>query len=316
MFIPILWMGGLVGRLFREFAVTLSVAIALSAVVSLTVTPAMCARLLKPEKERSQGWLARGAERAFAGLLGAYAAGLDGVLRFRRLTLLVTLGAVALTGYLGTVIPKGLFPQQDTGQLNGSAEAPQDVSYLTTRDRLQGVASAVLTDPDVHHAVAFIGGGAGSRASSGSLFVELRAKPARRLSADDVIARLRRTLGRVPGITVFLQSVQDVRIGGRASRTQYQYTLEDANLDELREWAPRLLAALRGVSALRDVATDQESAGLSLAIEVDRDSAARLGVSMQAVDETLADAFAQRQVAITHTELNAYRVILEAPGSM
>ncbi len=315
-FIPILWMGGLVGRLFREFAVTLSVAIALSAVVSLTVTPAMCARLLKPEKERSQGWLARGAERAFAGLLGAYAAGLDGVLRFRRLTLLVTLGAVALTGYLGTVIPKGLFPQQDTGQLNGSAEAPQDVSYLTTRDRLQGVASAVLTDPDVHHAVAFIGGGAGSRASSGSLFVELRAKPARRLSADDVIARLRRTLGRVPGITVFLQSVQDVRIGGRASRTQYQYTLEDANLDELREWAPRLLAALRGVSALRDVATDQESAGLSLAIEVDRDSAARLGVSMQAVDETLADAFAQRQVAITHTELNAYRVILEAPGSM
>ena len=315
-FIPILLMGGLVGRLFREFAVTLSVAIALSAVVSLTVTPAMCARLLRPERERSQGWLARGAERAFAGLLGAYAAGLDGVLRFRKLTLLVTLGAVALTGYLGYVIPKGLFPQQDTGQLNGTAEAPQDVSYLTTRDRLQGVASAVLTDPDVHHAVAFIGGGAGSRGSSGSLFVELRPKPARRLSADEVIARLRRTLGRVPGITVFLQSVQDVRIGGRASRTQYQYTLEDANLDELREWAPRLLAALRGVPALRDVATDQENAGLSLAIEVDRDSAARLGVSMQAVDETLADAFAQRQVAITHTELNAYRVILEAPASM
>jgi hydrophobe/amphiphile efflux-1 (HAE1) family protein len=313
-FIPILLMGGIVGRLFREFAVTLSLAIALSAVVSLTVTPAMCARLLKPASEHSRGWLYRVSERAFQGMLGAYGRGLDLVLRFRTLTLLVTLGAVALTGYLGYVIPKGLFPQQDSGQLMGAAEAPQDVSFLTTRDRLERVANAVLVDPDVRHAVAFIGGGA--RGSSGMLFIELREKPARTASADEVIARLRRTLGRVQGITVFLQSVQDVRIGGRASRTQYQYTLEDANLDELREWAPRLLSALRGVRELRDVATDQESAGLALAIDVDRDTAARLGISMQAVDETLADAFAQRQVAITHTELNNYRVILEAPASM
>ena len=315
-FIPILLMGGIVGRLFREFAVTLSVAIALSAVVSLTVTPAMCARLLKPASEHSQGRLYRVSESAFQAMLRAYGWGLDLVLRFRTLTLLVTLGAVALTGYLGYVIPKGLFPQQDSGQLMGAAEAPQDVSYLTARDRLERVANAALVDPDVRHAVAFIGGGGGARGSSGSLFIELREKPARTASADEVIARLRRTLGRVQGITVFLQSVQDVRIGGRASRTQYQYTLEDANLDELRDWAPRLLSALRGVRELRDVATDQESAGLALAIEVDRDTAARLGVSMQAVDETLADAFAQRQVAITHTELNNYRVILEAPASM
>jgi len=313
-FIPILLMGGIVGRLFREFAVTLSVAIALSAVVSLTVTPAMCARLLEPASERSQGWLYRVSERAFQRMLGAYAWSLDLVLRFRRVTLLVILGAVALTAWLGYVIPKGLFPQQDTGQLMGAAEAPQDVSFLTTRDRLERVSRAVLVDRDVRHAVAFIGGG--SRGSSGMLFVELREKPARTASADEVIARLRRTLGRVQGITVFLQSVQDVRIGGRASRTQYQYTLEDADLDELRTWAPRLLSALRGVRELRDVATDQESAGLALAIEVDRDTAARLGVSMQGLDETLADAFAQRQVAITHTELNHYRVILEAPASM
>jgi hydrophobe/amphiphile efflux-1 (HAE1) family protein len=315
-FIPILLMGGIVGRLFREFAVTLSLAIALSAVVSLTVTPAMCARLLKSEKDHPHGRVYRASEWAFDAMLSAYERGLDLVLRFRKVTLLVTLCAVALTGYLGYVIPKGLFPQQDSGQLNGSAEAPQDVSYLTTRDRLERVANAVLADPDVGHAVAFIGGGGGGRGSSGSLFIELRPKPARTASADEVIARLRRTLGRVQGITVYLQSVQDVRIGGRSSRTQYQYTLEDANLDELREWAPRLLAALRGVRELRDVATDQENSGLSLAIEVDRDTASRLGISMQAVDETLADAFAQRQVAITHTELNAYRVILEAPASM
>ncbi|MDP3217742.1 MAG: efflux RND transporter permease subunit [Deltaproteobacteria bacterium] len=315
-FIPILLMGGIVGRLFREFAVTLSVAIALSAVVSLTVTPAMCARLLRSEAGHDHGWLYRASERGFNAMLGAYESGLDLVLRHRRITLLVTLCAVALTGYLGYVIPKGLFPQQDSGQLNGSAEAPQDVSFLTARGRLERVARAVLVDPDVHHSVAFIGGGGGARGSSGSLFVQLRAKPARTASADEVIARLRRTLGRVQGITVYLQSVQDVRIGGRASRTQYQYTLEDANLDELRVWAPRLLTALRGVRELRDVATDQENSGLSLAIEVDRDTAARLGVSMQAVDETLADAFAQRQVAVTHTELNHYRVILEAPASM
>jgi len=315
-FIPILLMGGIVGRLFREFAVTLSVAIAISAVVSLTVTPAMCAHLLRSESGVARGGLYRLSERAFDAMLGVYDDGLRWVLRHRVVTLLVTVATIALTGYLAVVIPKGLFPQQDTGQLNGSAEAPQDVSFLTTRDRLQAVSQAVLTDPDVAHAVSFIGGGGGGRGSSGSLFIELRPKPARTASADEVIARLRRTLGRVQGITVFLQSVQDVRIGGRSSRTQYQYTLEDANLDELRTWAPRLLAALRRVPALRDVATDQENAGLALAIAVDRDTAARLGISMQSVDESLADAFAQRQVAITHTELNHYRVILEAPASM
>ncbi len=315
-FIPILLMGGIVGRLFREFAVTLAVAIALSAVVSLTVTPSMCARLLAPEGEQRRGALHRLSERGFDALLGGYRAALDRVLDHRALTLLVTAGAVALTGYLGWVVPKGLFPQQDTGQLMGFVEAPQDVSFPAMRARLEAATRAALRDPDVRHAVSFVGGGPGGGGNTGSMFIELRPRPARTTAVDGVIARLRRELAPVQGVTVFLQAVQDVRVGGRSSRTQYQYTLEDADLGELREWAPRLLAALRPLPQLRDVATDQQNAGLSLDVTIDRDTAARLGVSAQAVDDALADAFSQRQVAITHTELNHYRVILEASPSM
>ncbi|MEZ4411080.1 MAG: multidrug efflux RND transporter permease subunit [Polyangiales bacterium] len=315
-FIPVLLMGGMIGRLFREFAVTLSVAIAISAVVSLTVTPSMCARLLKPEAGQTHGWLYRVSERAFEATLAGYDAALRRVLQHRKLTLLATLGAVAATVYLAAVVPKGLFPQQDTGQLMGFAEAPQDISFPAMRDRLERASLAVARDPDVGHAVSFVGRGGAGGGNSGTLFVGLKERPPRTTSADAVIARLRRALGRTPGLTVFMQAVQDVRMGGRSSRTQFQYTLEDADLNELREWAPRLLQALRRVPELRDVNSDQENAGLSLDIEVDRDAAARLGVSMAAIDGTLADAFAQRQVAITHTELNHYRVILEAPPSM
>jgi hydrophobe/amphiphile efflux-1 (HAE1) family protein len=316
-FIPILLMGGMVGRLFREFAVTLSVAIALSAVVSLTVTPSMCARLLRPESELTHGRIYHLFERAFTASVNGYAWALDRALDHRKSMLLVTLAAVGLTGYFGYTVPKGLFPQQDTGQLMGFAEAPQDASFYAMRERAQQASRALLRDPDVRHAVTFIGGGGGSRGgNTGTIFVELKPRPARRLSADEVIARMRRSLGSLQGVTVFLQSIQDVRVGGRSSRTQYQYTLEDANLDELREWSPRLLGALRQVRELRDVATDQENAGLALNVTIDRDTAARLGVSVQSIDDALGDAFAQRQVAITHTELNHYRVVLEAPPSM
>ncbi len=314
-FLPILLMGGMVGRIFREFAVTLSVAIGLSAVVSLTVTPAMAARMLRDERGRPHGRLYRFSERVFDGALDLYARGLDVVLRHPALTLLATVGAVAATVWLAGAVPKGLFPQQDTGQLMGFVDAPQDASFGSVRDRLQRASRAVLEDPDVRHAVAFTGGFGGG-GGNGSMFIELRDRPARRIDSDAVIARLRRNLGRVGGITVFLQSVQDVRIGGRQSRTQYQYTLEDADLDELRVWAPRIFRALQGVSVLRDVASDQQNAGLSLDVQIDRDTASRLGVQAVDVDSVLADAFSQRQVALTHTQVNAYRVILEAPPSM
>ena len=314
-FLPILLMGGMVGRIFREFAVTLSVAIGLSAVVSLTVTPAMAARMLRDERGRPHGRLYRFSERVFDGALDLYARGLDVVLRHPALTLLATVGAVAATVWLAGAVPKGLFPQQDTGQLMGFVDAPQDASFGSVRDRLQRASRAVLEDPDVRHAVAFTGGFGGG-GGNGSMFIELRDRPARRIDSDAVIARLRRNLGRVGGITVFLQSVQDVRIGGRQSRTQYQYTLEDADLDELRVWAPRIFRALQGVSVLRDVASDQQNAGLSLDVQIDRDTASRLGVQAVDVDNVLADAFSQRQVALTHTQVNAYRVILEAPPSM
>ena len=314
-FLPILLMGGMVGRIFREFAVTLSVAIGLSAVVSLTVTPAMAARMLRDERGRPHGRLYRFSERVFDGALDLYARGLDVVLRHPALTLLATVGAVAATVWLAGAVPKGLFPQQDTGQLMGFVDAPQDASFGSVRDRLQRASRAVLEDPDVRHAVAFTGGFGGG-GGNGSMFIELRDRPARRIDSDAVIARLRRNLGRVGGITVFLQSVQDVRIGGRQSRTQYQDTLEEADLDELRVWAPRIFRALQGVSVLRDVASDQQNAGLSLDVQIDRDTASRLGVQAVDVDSVLADAFSQRQVALTHTQVNAYRVILEAPPSM
>ncbi len=307
-FLPILLMGGMVGRLFREFAVTLAVSIALSAVVSLTVTPAMCARILRTSPEGDGGpsrWLR------------LYDVCLRFALRHRGLVLLLTSGAVALTVYLGGAIPKGLIPQQDTGQLMGTVEAPQDVSFPALRTRLARVAAAAVRDPDVHHAVLFAGAGSpGGGGNTGTLFIELNPTPARRLSADAVIARLRRTLAPGPGVQTFLQSIQDVRVGARMGRTQYQYTLEDADLDELRTWAPRLMTALRTVPVLRDVATDQQSAGLSLDVSVDRDTAARLGVSVRDVDDALADAFSQRQVALVNGELNSYRVVLEAPPAM
>ncbi len=309
-FIPILLMGGVVGRLFREFAVTLSIAVALSAVVSLTVTPMLGARLLKRASETTPGRFARVAERGYQALLAGYERGLRWVLRHQPLMLVTTIAAVALNVVLFLVIPKGLFPQQDTGRLMGFSDAPQDISFRAMKARQEALNKVIEADPDVSHYVSFIGGG-GNSGNTGTMFIELRRSPPRRATPDEVIARLRPKLAQVPGIALFLQSAQDLRVGGRFSRTQYQFTLQDADLDEIKTWAPRVLARLQKLPELRDVATDQQTNGLELNLSIDRDTASRLGVTPQQIDNILYDAFGQRQVATTFTELNQYRVVLE-----
>jgi hydrophobe/amphiphile efflux-1 (HAE1) family protein len=308
-FLPILMMGGIVGRLFREFAVTLSIAIVISAVVSLTLTPMMCSRLLRPKKE-NRGKLYELSERGFDAILHAYERALDWVLAHRKSTLVLTLATLGLSVFLFKTVPKGLFPQQDAGALSGFSEAPQDISFRAMRDRQQAINAVVQEDPAIAHVVSFIGGN-GSTSNNGTVFIDLKQKPPRKASPDDIIARLRPKLAKVAGINLFLQSVQDVRVGGRPSRTQYQYTLQDADLDELREWAPRVLERLKKVPELKDVATDQQTTGLTLSLAFDRDTAARMGITPQAIDDVLYDAYGQRQVATTFTQLNQYRVILE-----
>ena len=310
-FIPILLMGGIIGRLFREFAVTLSIAVALSGLVSLTVTPTMAGRLLRPVNEEHLGRFGRASERTFAWLVRGYDRGLRFVLRHSFLMLLLTIGTLGLTVLLAIRVPKGLFPQQDTGMLAGFSEAAQDISSKAMRHAQEKVNQIVQQDPDVEHVIAFVGGSSGA-GNTGTVFISLKDYSKRKSTADQVIGRLRPKLGKVPGITLFLQSVQDVRMGGRSSRTQYQYALEDADLAELQAWSPKVLAKLKTLPMLRDVATDQQTAGLMLGVNVDRDSASRLGIDMQAVDNTLYDAFGQRQVATSFTPLNYYRVVLEA----
>ena len=305
-FIPILLMGGYIGRLFREFAVTLSIAVALSAIVSLTLTPMMASRLMRPEAEQKQNWLFRISEGAFAGMHRSYERALAWVLEHDKLMLLVTLGTVAFTVWLYVIVPKGLFPQQDTGSLAGGTEAPQDISFPAMKARTEALNQVLASDPNIDHFVSFMGQG-----NTGFSFVQLKPPGVRKLSADQVIAELRPRLARVYGINMFLQNVQDVRMGGRPSRAQYQYTLVDANLAELNEWAPKLLARLRTLPELRDPNTDQQTQGLQLNVKIDRDTAARLGITSQAIDDTLYDAYGQRQVATMYTPLNQYRVVLE-----
>jgi len=313
-FIPILVMGGVVGRLFREFAVTLAVSISISAIISLTLTPMMTSRLLRLEAGQRRGLAFRVSEGFFNGMLGGYRRGLDWVLRHHHLMLIITIGAAVLSVFLYKAVPKGLFPQQDTGQLAGVAEAPQDVSFPAMRQRAEAVNKVVLAHAAVEKMVTFIGG-SGSSGNTGNIFIQLKPIGQRSQTSDQVIADLRPKLAQIPGIMLFLQSVQDVRMGGRGSRTQYQYTLQDANLVELNQWAPRVFDTLKTLPELRDVATDQQTNALQLNLEVDRDIASSLGVSLQAVDGTLYDAFGQRQVATMYTQLNQYRVVLEAkPG--
>jgi hydrophobe/amphiphile efflux-1 (HAE1) family protein len=310
-FIPVLLMGGIVGRLFREFAVTLSVAIAVSCLISLTLTPMMCSRLLRHRKDEEHGRLYNLSERGFQRILNGYDHGLIWVLSHKTFTLLVALGTLGLTVYLFIITPKGLFPQQDTGMIGGFTEGAQDISFLAMRDHQQKINDIVLSDPDVDHLAAFMGAGGGSSGNTGTLFMSLKPRKVRKSSADEVIARLRPKLNRIPGVRTLLSASQDVRIGGRMARTQYQYTLQDADLDELRRWAPRVMERLQRIPILRDVATDQQTAGLQLNLKIDRDTASRLGISAQAIDEALYDAFGQRQVATSFTSLNYYRVVLE-----
>jgi multidrug efflux pump len=310
-FIPILMMGGIVGRLFREFAVTLSVAIAVSLVISLTTTPMMCARLLKPHAEQKHGRLYDASESAFDAILRGYRRSLSWVLRHQPLTLLVTLATMAATIYLYTVVPKGFFPQQDTGRLNGSIQADQDTSFQAMRRRLATLVTIVQKDPAIESTSAFIGGQA---VNTGRVFIGLKPQGQRgkgNPTADQVIARLRPKLSKVPGVNLFLQPVQDLRVGGRSSGAQYQYTLQGDNTQELLQWAPRVMQRLRALPILTDVNTDQQNHGLEATLAIDRITAARLGITPQMVDDTLYDAFGQRPVSTMYRQLNQYHVIME-----
>ncbi|WP_394845485.1 multidrug efflux RND transporter permease subunit [Pendulispora brunnea] len=308
-FIPILLMGGIIGRLFREFAVTLSIAVAVSALVSLTLTPMMCSRLLRPHGEEKHGALYQASEQFFERMLGGYARGLRWVLGHHRLTLFITVATLGLTVALYIFVPKGFFPQQDTGFISGFIEAAQDTSFAVMEQRQAEVDAILRADPDVAQSVSFVGGG--GPVNTGSAYVALKPLGERQASAEEVIARLRPKFERIPGIAVYLQPNQDVRVGGRWSRTQYQYTLQDTNVAELREWTPKVVDALKKLPQVRDVASDQQTAGLEMAFSIDRDTAARLGVSPKDIDEALYDAYGQRQVATTYTQVNQYRVVLE-----
>ncbi|MBS0149539.1 MAG: multidrug efflux RND transporter permease subunit [Nitrospira sp.] len=311
-FLPILLMGGMVGRLFREFAVTLSVAIIVSLLVSLITTPMMCARLLKPEQDTPHGWWYRGNERFFNGIRGGYATSLTWVLRHPRSMLTATLATMGFSIYLYVVIPKGFFPQQDTGRLSGNIQASQDISFQAMSQKLTEVAKIIQSDPAVDTVMGFSGGGGiGSTTNTGRMFISLKPLAERKLSADQVIARLRPKLSTVPGAPTFLQAVQDLRIGGRASSSQYQYTLQSLDLGELNAWAPRVERQLRTLTDIVDVNSDQQNRGLQSLVVFDRSTTSRLGLSPQLIDDTLYDAFGQRQVSIMYTPLNQYHVVME-----
>ena len=308
-FIPILMMGGIVGRLFREFAVTLSAAIGVSLLVSLTTTPMMCAKFLRPLDQAGRGSLDRAGERAFQWILAGYEQALRWVLRHQRLMLAVTLGTACLSVYLYILVPKGFFPQQDTGRLMGGLQAEQDISFQAIRSKMFSYVGIIMKDPAVSTVTGFVGGG--GTANTGRMFITLKPLEQRKASADRVINRLRGKLATVPGATLFLQAAQDLQIGGRMGNAQYQYTLQSENLDDLNTWAPRMLAKLRQLRELRDVNTDQQNRGLSAQVVIDRDTAARLGIQAAAVDAALYQAFGQAQVSTIYKQLNQYHVVME-----
>jgi hydrophobe/amphiphile efflux-1 (HAE1) family protein len=310
-FIPLFLMGGYVGLLFREFAVAVSVALVLSLLISLTLTPMMCARLLKPQREQ-HGRLYRLSERGFDGLLALYEAGLKVVLRHRFVTLLVMLGTIVLTGYLYVAIPKGFFPQQDTGLILGLSEAAQDISYSAMAERQQALINALLEDPAVASIGSAIGADGGTTTiNNGRVYIALKPHDERGVSADQVIRRLQTRLARIQGITLYMQAAQDITIGGRLSKTQYQYTLADADPGELNRWAPLFLEKIKALPGITDVTTDQESTGPLLDITVNREVASSFGILPATIDNTLEDAFGQRIVSTMYTMNNEYHVVLE-----
>ena len=307
-FIPILLMGGIVGRLFREFAVVLSVAIGVSLAVSLTTTPMMCAHMLKPKEEEHHNWFFRLSEGVFQRILGGYDKTLSWVLRHQPLTLAVTLATFALSVYLYITVPKGFFPQQDVGRLNGQVMADQSISFQSMNQKMNQIVGIVMADPAVDGATTFFGGQ--GTTNVGRMFVTLKSLGERKMDIDHVIARLRPKLARVPGATLILQAVQDVRIGGRMAGAQYQYTLQGDDFTELVRWAPRVAARLVTLNGLTDINSDQQDKGLEAALSIDRGTASRLGVSAQQIDNTLYDAFGQSQVSTMYTQINQYHVVL------
>jgi len=311
-FIPILLMGGIVGRLFREFAITLSVAIAVSLCVSLTTTPMMCAKFLKPEHEKKHGKLYQASERVFQWALHGYTGGLRWVLRHQPLMLVITAATICLSVYLYIVIPKGFFPQQDTGRMSGSILGQQDLSFPAMQQKLKQYTDIVMSDPAVASMSANTGGGA---ENTGRMNVDLKPLNERKITVDQVIARLRPRLAVVPGATLFFRANQDITVGGRFSNSQYQYTLESENLTDLQQWAPRVEAALRRLPRLRDVNSDQQTRGLQASLVIDRDTASRLGIAPATIDNTLYDAFGQRQVSTIYTQLNQYHVVMEVDAA-
>jgi multidrug efflux pump len=309
--IPLLFMGDIVGRLFREFAVTLGVTILVSAFVSLTLTPMMCARLLKHEATSKQSKFYRASERFFERMIESYGRGLKIVLQHQTATLLVTLGTLVLTILLYYYVPKGFFPVQDTGVILGVSEAPQTISFSAMAERQQELSKIILKDPAVQSLSSFIGvDGTNMTPNSGRIQINLKPLDDRKISATEVIRRIQPQLTQVDGITLFMQPVQDLTVEDRVSRTQFQYSIEDADGKELSQWAPKLVEKLRSLPQLRDVATDQQDQGLEANLVIDRDTAARLGILPQQIDDTLYDAFGQRLVTTIFTQLNQYHVVL------
>ena len=309
-FIPILLMGGIVGRLFHEFAITLSAAILVSLVVSLTTSPMLCARLLRSEKEQKHGALYRWSERGFTAMNNGYARSLRFVLRHRRTTLAILMLTIALNVYLFMIVPKGFFPQQDTGRIGGGLQAEQDISFNALHNKMDEYVGIIRKDPAVENVISFAGSSTTAN-NAGRMFMTLKPLGKRDLSSDGVIARLRPRLAKVPGASLFMQSAQELQIGGRHSDAQYQYTLQSDNLALLNDWAPRLKAKMQTLPQLKEVNSDQQIHGLEMNVTVDRDAAARLGVNSNQVDKALYAAFGQSLISIIYRPLNQYRVVLE-----
>ena len=313
-FVPILLMGGLVGRLFREFSMTIAIAIVISLVVSLTTTPMMCAILLRGERGVQHGWIYRASEAMFDAMLGGYRRTLVVALRYPRSVMLVLAAILGLNFYLYAAVPKGFVPQQDTGLLVGSIQADQSISFQLMQQKLTKLIDIVGKNPAVAAAVGFTGGGVGpggGSTNSGTVFASLKPLRDRKISADAVIGVLRNELAAVPGATLFLQAVGDLGGGGRASNAQYQYTLQGPTFEDLDEWTPKIVAALQTVATLADVSSDQQDKGLQANVVIDRDTASRLGLTVSQVDNTLYDAFGQRQVSTVYVARNQYHVIME-----
>ena len=311
--IPLLFMGDVVGRLFREFAVTLAVTIVISAVVSLTLTPMMSARILRHQPKEQQGRIYQASERVFESMIAFYGRTLKFVLRYQTITLFVALGTLILTVFLYIVIPKGFFPVQDTGVIQGISQAPETISFQAMSEKQQELAKVILQDPAVQSLSSFIGAdGTNTTLNSGRMSINLKPLEDRNLSASDVIRRLQSNLKNVQGIAVYMQPVQNITVDDRVSRTQYQYTLEDPDANELNDWTNRFVSKLKNLPQLEDVATDQQTGGLAVSLIIDRVTASRLGIAPSTIDNTLYDALGQRQINTMYTQLNQYHVILEA----